>query len=125
MGATRFVGQKVGNAEMATDQFGSGGGFSKQFDQTNAAWQAAATAKYLKTVDPSTLPPADSFPAGGRGTPDVSALGEGFQVYVGGHPTAVQVGAAVARAITVWSVLLGLAVVLLGRVVLDHTEGLL
>lgn len=89
VGATRFVDQTAGNEEMATDQFGSGGGFSKQFDQTNAAWQAAATAKYLKTVDPSTLPPADSFPAGGRGTPDVSALGEGFQVYVGGHPTSV------------------------------------
>jgi hypothetical protein len=89
VGATRFVGQEAGNEEMATDQFGSGGGFSKQFDQTNAAWQADATAKYLKTVDPSTLPPADSFPATGRGTPDVSALGEGFQVYVGGHPTGV------------------------------------
>lgn len=89
VGATRFVGQEAGNEEMATDQFGSGGGFSSQFDQTNAAWQADATAKYLKTVDPSTLPPADSFPATGRGTPDVSALGEGFQVYVGGHPTGV------------------------------------
>ena len=89
VGATRFVGQKAGNDEMATDQFGSGGGFSKQFDQTDAAWQAQATAKYLSTVDASTLPPAGSFPTGGRGTPDVSALGEGFQVYVGGHPTAV------------------------------------
>ena len=27
VGATRFVGQKAGNEEMATDQFGSGGGF--------------------------------------------------------------------------------------------------
>ena len=74
---------------MATDQFGSGGGFSKQFDQSNAAWQVKATAQYLATVDASTLPPAGSFPTGGRGTPDVSALGEGFQVIVGGHPTAV------------------------------------
>ena len=89
VGATRFVGQEVGNDEMATDQFGSGGGFSKQFDQTNAAWQADATAKYLSTVDPSTLPPAEAYPAKGRGTPDVAALGEGYQVVVGGHVTAV------------------------------------
>ena len=76
VGATRFIGQKAGNAEMASDQFGSGGGFSFQFDQTNAAWQAKATAKYLSTADQSTLPPAGSYPAKGRGTPDVSALGE-------------------------------------------------
>ena len=44
VGATRF-GQEVGNDEMASDQFGSGGGF-QQFDQTNAQ-QAAETAKYL------------------------------------------------------------------------------
>lgn len=74
---------------MATDQFGSGGGFSSQFDQTNAVWQQAATAKYLKTVDQSTLPPTGSYPPTGRGTPDVSALGEGYQVYVGGHPESV------------------------------------
>ena len=60
VGATRFVGQKVGNAEMATDQFGSGGGFSKMFDQSKAQWQAAAVAKYLKTVDASTLPPSSA-----------------------------------------------------------------
>jgi len=61
VGATRFIGQKVGNEEMATDQFGSGGGFSKQFAQEpNAKWQQAAVAKYLKTVDQSTLPPAGS-----------------------------------------------------------------
>ena len=89
VGATRFQGHKVGNPEMASDQFGSGGGFSKQFDQTNAQWQAAAVAKYLKTVEPSTLPPAGSFPPMGRATPDVSALGEGYQVVVGGHVTSV------------------------------------
>jgi subtilase family serine protease len=60
VGATRFVGQKVGNAEMATDQFGSGGGFSKMFDQSKAQWQVAAVAKYLKTVDASTLPPSSA-----------------------------------------------------------------
>jgi subtilase family serine protease len=86
VGATRFVGQKVGSAEMASDQFGSGGGFSSQFSQSpDATYQSAAVAKYLSTVDKSTLPPADAFPAMGRATPDVSALGEGYQVLVGGR----------------------------------------
>jgi hypothetical protein len=89
VGATRFIGQKVGNPEMATDQFGSGGGFSSQFDQTDAQYQAAAVAKYLSTVEASTLPPAGSFPPLGRATPDVSALGEGFQVVVHGTPMPV------------------------------------
>jgi len=85
VGATRFVGQKVGNEEMATDQFGSGGGFSKMFTQDDAKWQSKAVAKYLSTVDASTLPPAASYNAMGRATPDVAALGEGYQVFVGGQ----------------------------------------
>jgi len=76
--------------EMATDQFGSGGGFSTMFNQSpNASWQSAAVAKYLATVDPSSLPPSGSFPALGRATPDVSALGEGYQVIVNGAPVTV------------------------------------
>lgn len=72
MGATRFVGQKAGNEEMATDQFGSGGGFSSmvpaltvvssthplsltvfvQFQQTpDAKWQSDDVANYLKVPD--------------------------------------------------------------------------
>jgi subtilase family serine protease len=82
VGATRFVDQKVGNPEMATDQFGSGGGFSAMFDQTDAKWQQDAVANYLKTVDQSSLPPSGSFNPQGRATPDVSALGEGYQVVV-------------------------------------------
>jgi hypothetical protein len=79
VGATRFVGQQVGNEEMASDQFGSGGGFSNQFAQSpHAKWQEAAVAAYLSTVDPASLPPAASFPREGRATPDVSALGEVF-----------------------------------------------
>ena len=39
VGATRFVGQTVGGEEMAADQFGSGGGFSSQFNQSEAQWQ--------------------------------------------------------------------------------------
>lgn len=82
VGATRFQGQKASNAEMATDQFGSGGGFSKLFGQSpNAKWQSADVANYLKVVPKGLpFPPTSSFPATGRATPDVSALGEGFQV---------------------------------------------
>ena len=51
MGATRFVGQKAGNEEMATDQFGSGGGFSKMFGQSpDAKWQSDDVANYLKVL---------------------------------------------------------------------------
>ena len=84
------MGQKAGNEEMATDQFGSGGGFSAQFDQTNAKWQSAAVKEFLKIVPKGKpFPPNASFSATGRATPDVSALGEGFQVLQAGHVMAV------------------------------------
>ena len=85
IGATCFVGQRVGGEEMASESFGSGGGFSTRFSQVpNAKWQQKAVAKYLATVDASTLPPASSFPTTGRATPDISVLGEGYQIVVGG-----------------------------------------
>merc|ERR1711998_189864 len=84
VGATRFVGQKVGSEEMASDQFGSGGGFSTMFTVADdAKWQSAAVAQYFKVAP--QLPPASSFPKGGRATPDVSALGEGYMVQQNGH----------------------------------------
>jgi tripeptidyl-peptidase-1 len=90
VGATRYTEQKIGNPEMATDQFGSGGGFSLQFGQSpDATYQSAAVANYLATVDKDTLPPAGSFPPMGRATPDVSALGEGYQVIVHGKAESV------------------------------------
>ena len=85
VGATRFVGQKEGQPEMASDQFGSGGGFSPLFNQSHASWQAAAVAAYVAQGHSlPRFPPAGSFPALGRATPDVSALGEGYAVYVHG-----------------------------------------
>ena len=91
VGATRFVGQTAGNEEMASDQFGSGGGFSKQFQQSpNAKWQSDDVAHYLKVVPKGApFPPETSFPALGRATPDVAALGEGFQVLQSGRVMAV------------------------------------
>mmetsp|Transcript_11808 Transcript_11808/g.19887 ORF Transcript_11808/g.19887 Transcript_11808/m.19887 type:complete len:581 (-) Transcript_11808:370-2112(-) len=90
VGATRFIGQKVGGGEMASDQFGSGGGFSKDFDQSHAKWQSDAVKKYV-AMGPklAKFPPEGSFPPTGRATPDISALGEGFQVYVGGEVQSV------------------------------------
>jgi hypothetical protein len=81
VGATRFVGQQVDGEEMASDQFGSGGGFSGLFDSFGA--QNADVQAYLGIAP--QLPPAGSFPPGGRATPDVCALGEGFQVLTSGH----------------------------------------
>ena len=90
VGATRFVGQAVGSEEMASDRFGSGGGFSQMFDQTDAQWQVGATAAYIQTgATLPKFPPKGSFPPTGRGTPDVSALGEGYQIYVDGDIKAV------------------------------------
>eukprot|EP00944_MAST-04C_sp_MAST-4C-sp1_P012949 g12949.t1 len=80
VGSTRFVDQILGNEEMGTDQFGSGGGFSSMFsafkDQKNGI------AAYFNIAP--QLPPSDLFNKAGRATPDVAALGEGFQVIVGG-----------------------------------------
>ena len=85
VGATRFVGDNIGSEEMASDSFGSGGGFSTRFTQDpDAKWQQRAVAEYLSTVDPSTLPPASAFSSAGRATPDVAMLGEGYQIIVGG-----------------------------------------
>merc|ERR1712137_561665 len=85
VGSTRFQGQTVGHAEMATDQFGSGGGFSWMFDAFQD--QKAAVANYLKIA--SKLPPSASYPSSGRATPDVAALGEGFQVLASGSVQSV------------------------------------
>lgn len=88
VGATRFVGQVVGAEEMATDQFGSGGGFSWMFNiSTDSAYQADVVKAYLAGAP--QLPPAGSFPPGGRATPDVSALGEGYMVLQNGHVSPV------------------------------------
>ena len=66
---------------MATDPFGSGGGFSAQFNRSDATWQNAAVEEYFKIAPKGEkFPPTYSFPTTGRGTPDVAALGEGFQV---------------------------------------------
>ena len=61
VGATRFDEQRVGADEIVCDQFGSGGGFSYDFDRTKATWQETAVKTYLKLND--TLP---KFPPEGK-----------------------------------------------------------
>mmetsp|Transcript_66059 Transcript_66059/g.157974 ORF Transcript_66059/g.157974 Transcript_66059/m.157974 type:complete len:730 (-) Transcript_66059:115-2304(-) len=81
VGATRFVGSEASGEEMASYSFGSGGGFSKQFNQDKAEWQKEVVKTYLEEVPKGLpFPPEGSFPKDGRATPDVSSLGEGFQV---------------------------------------------
>ena len=66
---------------MSTDQFGSGGGFSSMFGAFKD--QEDDIAHYFEVAP--QLPPAGIFNKTGRATPDVAALGEGFQVITGGH----------------------------------------
>lgn len=87
VGATRFINQDPAAGEMAADQFGSGGGFSSMFDRANASWQDPAVSFYL--LHDRQLPPANAYSRSGRATPDVSTVGEGFQVIAGGTPQSV------------------------------------
>merc|ERR550537_767319 len=64
---------------MATTQFGSGGGFSYDYDMPS--YQASAVKAYL-AKDPKTG--SKSYATSGRGSPDVSLLGEQFEVYTSG-----------------------------------------
>ena len=78
-----FKNNVVGSEEVATTQFGSGGGFSSIWDRTNASWQEEAVKAYLTTRS-HHLPDPSTYAAKGRATPDVSALGEGYQVLING-----------------------------------------
>lgn len=105
VGATRFHNDVVGGQEEAVnieDHFGSGGGFSiwKQFPAPD--YQTSAIADYFKNVEPSTLPDPTKvdFNKGGRGTPDVAALGTGFSVVNNGVPIPGGVGGTSASAPT-------------------------
>jgi len=83
VGATYFINSSnEKSGEKATTQFGSGGGFSDRFSQTNAKWQSADVASYLSTV--SDKPASKYFSPTGRATPDLAALGEMFTIYIPG-----------------------------------------
>ena len=84
VGSTTFISGNSGEQE-STTVFGSGGGFS--YDYSTPVYQVEAVRQYF-TVQ-GQLPPRLSYNKTGRGTPDVSALGEGFNVYDGGALTSV------------------------------------
>lgn len=75
VGATTFVAGNSGE-QMATTQFGSGGGFS--YDYAFPPYQASFIADFFQRS--TRLPPVTSYNASGRGTPDIALLGEGYNV---------------------------------------------
>merc|ERR1712107_370590 len=78
VGATFFESGLSGE-EMATTQFGSGGGFSYDYDMPS--YQSTSIKAYL-AKNPKTG--TASYAENGRGSPDVSLLGEQFEVYTSG-----------------------------------------
>jgi len=78
VGATFFESGLSGE-EMATTQFGSGGGFSYDYDMPS--YQTAAVKAYL-AKNPKTG--KNTYAQNGRASPDVSLLGEQFEVYTSG-----------------------------------------
>merc|ERR1712070_636960 len=70
--------------EMATTQFGSGGGFSYDYDMPS--YQSSAVNAYL-AKNPKTG--TSSYAQKGRASPDVALLGEKFAVVDGGRTLAV------------------------------------
>jgi len=84
VGSTYFVSGMSGEQE-ATTQFGSGGGFSYDYDAPS--WQTDAIAAYLaKTNGPEE---GLTYAKNGRGSPDVSLLGEQFAVIANGRTEGV------------------------------------
>ncbi|KAG8410000.1 hypothetical protein J3458_019071 [Metarhizium acridum] len=86
-------GAKVGDPEVATERFSSGGGFSNIF--ATPEWQSSAVSGYLTKHKPSyesynttdgKLPTLGGiYNRGGRGYPDISAIGDNGVVVVGGE----------------------------------------
>merc|ERR1711965_797980 len=74
-----FFDSGLSGEEKATTQFGSGGGFSYDYDIPS--YQSSAVKAYL-AKDPLTG--TKTFNQKGRATPDVSALAEQFEVVTSG-----------------------------------------
>lgn len=74
------------SGERSTTQFGSGGGFSCDWPQQE--WQKDAVTAY-QAMPEAKLPREKDFCRGGRGTPDLAALGEGYKVITNGKTQGV------------------------------------
>eukprot|EP01063_Lacrimia_lanifica_P041333 TRINITY_DN9618_c0_g3_i2.p1 TRINITY_DN9618_c0_g3~~TRINITY_DN9618_c0_g3_i2.p1 ORF type:complete len:214 (+),score=72.11 TRINITY_DN9618_c0_g3_i2:509-1150(+) len=81
VGATTLASFSPPAGETAASSFGSGGGFDYYFNRTD--YQAQEVAAYLAQAPK----PALQYAAGGRGTPDVSSLGESVTITAYGNMT--------------------------------------
>jgi tripeptidyl-peptidase-1 len=79
-----FFDSGLSGEEMATTQFGSGGGFSYDYDMPS--YQSSAVQAYL-AKSPKTG--SSTYATNGRASPDVALLGEKFAVVDGGQTIAV------------------------------------
>merc|ERR1712196_645591 len=79
-----FFDSGLSGEEMATTQFGSGGGFSYDYDMPS--YQSSAVKAYL-AKDPKTG--SNAYAKNGRASPDVALLGEKFAVVDAGRTLAV------------------------------------
>lgn len=79
VGATSFQQKRIG-PEVGSLTFSSGGGFAWNFEQP--AYQAAVVSHYF--ANSRSLPRSHFYNAYGRGFPDLSAIGSGFQIIEGG-----------------------------------------
>jgi len=88
VGSTMFLQNDVTgqSGERSTKQFGSGGGFS--CDWSAPDWQTDAIDTYQAKPE-AKLPKEKDFCRTGRGTPDLAALGEGYQVITNGKTQGV------------------------------------
>jgi len=80
VGSTQFAGLMEGQEQVATKAFGSGGGFSNMFPMFED--QTPAINRYMQIAP--QLPPQGAFAQGGRGTPDLSVLGDHYVTIING-----------------------------------------
>eukprot|EP01062_Namystynia_karyoxenos_P080407 TRINITY_DN8654_c0_g1_i1.p1 TRINITY_DN8654_c0_g1~~TRINITY_DN8654_c0_g1_i1.p1 ORF type:complete len:352 (+),score=115.44 TRINITY_DN8654_c0_g1_i1:737-1792(+) len=87
VGATTFISPSdPKSGEKAVGRFGSGGGFS--WNWPTQSWQKEAVSTYLGN-SAVKWPRDQDYPRGGRATPDLSALGDGYQVITDGRTSSV------------------------------------
>jgi len=85
VGATQFNSGSSGQ-EIAVKSFGSGGGFDWRVPLQS--WQQEAANSYLAQPN-AGLPKESDFHRGGRASPEVSALGLGYQVVFAGRTMSI------------------------------------
>tara|TARA_B110000208_G_scaffold94972_1_gene119021 strand:- start:994 stop:3165 length:2172 start_codon:yes stop_codon:yes gene_type:complete len=87
VGGTEFIDDDATQGEQVVTEFGSGGGFAVYPSAGGAAafaHQRSSVEAYLAALPASETPPAWLYNRSARVTPDVAALGFGFQVIVDG-----------------------------------------